>query len=108
MEVGGNAPEIAHWDGGEWFLSGSEVPEVGYRFEVLSERLGPPGAMAALTPRTLLDIYKGAALIGKQMGVGGRIEIDGRYCKMLVRHPKQRASKTAPDAPPKRASKAPR
>lgn len=89
-EIWSGAPEVAHWDGEEWWTCGLDYgtpDDADPPIEVLSERILEPGDEVAPKPE-LLDLYKSAALIGKAMPVGARVQIDGFYCKMLVRNPK--------------------
>lgn len=98
-EIWSGEPEVAHWDGQEWFPCGIEYGTSDNAYppiEVLSGCIAPPSEVAPKPE--LMDLYKSAAIIGKSLSVGGRIDIDGFYCKMLVRNPKppkakRRASK---------------
>jgi hypothetical protein len=106
-------PEVAHYDGEAFYPCGDDrcaMEDSDDPVQVLSERLVPPGAppkpvtcYVCDEPADLMDAYKRAALIGKQLPKGGRVELDGLYCKMILRNPKQRSAKAAHPAAKSRA-----
>ena len=89
--------QVAEWDQNDdsWLLSGWDVPQSEDKVEVLSERLQPP-VPGLPEADTFWSLYKRLCKLSASIAVGGKVEIDGRLCKVVCRNPKPPKAKAAP------------